>query len=273
MANELTLTLALTGNKAGITSGGMGRGVQGLLANMGGNAIAQDTILANHLGNGSITGATNAFPIVLTTSVAHGLTTGETVNISGVTGNTAANGTWVVTVLSSTTFSIPTVGNAAYISGGTWRTDPTTIPLGQVTQPHYAWFNNLDTTNIGIVSGANTGIGSISGATNANPIVVTTPVAHGLSTGTTVSISGVLGNLAANGTFTVTNLTSTTFSIPIAGSGAYTSGGIWRAEPVNTAAYLQALEAGIVPLDPLLAALYVYAPVAAVQLEYLIFSL
>src|SRR5262249_26844427 len=41
----------------------------------------------------AITGATNASPIVVTSN-GHGLTNGETVRISGVGGNTAANGFW-----------------------------------------------------------------------------------------------------------------------------------------------------------------------------------
>lgn len=54
-----------------------------------------------------ITGITTANPGVVTTSSAHGLTTGAVVGIAGTTGATQANGVWVVTVLSSTTFSIP----------------------------------------------------------------------------------------------------------------------------------------------------------------------
>lgn len=65
----------------------------------------------------TITGATNANPIVVT-SVAHGRITGDLVTITGVVGNTAANGTWVITKLSADTFSIPVAGNSAYISGG-----------------------------------------------------------------------------------------------------------------------------------------------------------
>lgn len=272
MSNELTLALAISATKAGTLSTALGRGLQGLLANMNGTAVTEGTLLANHLGNGSISGATNAFPIVLTTSVAHGLTTGETLTIASVGGNTNANGTWTVTVLTTTTFSIPTVGNATYTSGGTWRSDPTLIPLGPVSQPHYAWFYNLDPTNYVTVRSGNANVGSISGATNANPIVMTTPIAHGLATGTTVVISGVLGNTNANGTFSVTQLSTTTFSIPIAGNGSYTSGGFWVAEPVTTMAYLQAGEAAVVPLDPLVTP-YAVAPVAAVPLEYLLFSL
>ena len=67
-----------------------------------------------------ITGATNATPIVIT-SVAHGLTTGNVVAIKNVLGNTAANGTWTVTVVDANTFSLQTsVGNGAYTSGGNW---------------------------------------------------------------------------------------------------------------------------------------------------------
>ncbi len=284
MANELALTLSITGNKAGITSGGVGRGNASLLANMGGNFIAQGSVLANHIANGTITGATNANPIVITTTAAHGLTTGETVTIAGVTGNTNANGTWVVTVLTSTTFSIPAVGNGSYISGGTWRTDPTLIPLGQVTQPHYCWFNNLDATNyIKILSG-NGNIGSITNATNASPIVITTALAHGILSGATpqVVIAGIQGNTNANGTFYADELSTTTFSLytdsgftkAVAGNGTFTAGtsGYYFLEPVTTIAKLQAGEACIVPVDDL-CTLYCAAPVAAAQLEYLIFSL
>jgi hypothetical protein len=68
---------------------------------------------------GAITGATNATPIVVT--AARAMRTGETVVISGVGGNTNANGTWVVTNVSATTFSLNgSAGNAAYTSGGTY---------------------------------------------------------------------------------------------------------------------------------------------------------
>lgn len=71
--------------------------------------------------SGNITGATKATPIVITTSAAHGLSTGAITTIAGVKGNTAANGTWVITVLSPTTFSLNgSVGNANYNSKGNW---------------------------------------------------------------------------------------------------------------------------------------------------------
>lgn len=74
----------------------------------------------------------------------------------------------------------------------------------------------------------------IIGATNTNPITITTgiiingaPVAtpHLFQTGLRVTNTGVLGNTAANTTQAITVTGPTTFTIPVAGNGAYVSGG------------------------------------------------
>ena len=71
--------------------------------------------------SGAISAASNASPIVITSNN-HGLSNGARVTISGVNGNTAANGTWTVTVIDQNTFSLNgSTGNAAYTSGGTWN--------------------------------------------------------------------------------------------------------------------------------------------------------
>jgi hypothetical protein len=68
----------------------------------------------------TIASSTNATPIVITTPSAHGFSTSDTVYIVGHTTNTAANGTWVITVLSSTTFSLTgSVGNGVGGATGT----------------------------------------------------------------------------------------------------------------------------------------------------------
>ncbi len=68
----------------------------------------------------AVTDATNASPIVVTTDEAHGLTTGATVTIVGVGGNTAANGTFTVTVAAPTTISLDgSTGDGAYTESGT----------------------------------------------------------------------------------------------------------------------------------------------------------
>jgi hypothetical protein len=72
----------------------------------------------------AITGASNASPIVIS-STAHGLSTGDSISVSGVAGNTAANGVFTVTKVDDNSFSLNgTTGNAAYTSGGTWLPTP-----------------------------------------------------------------------------------------------------------------------------------------------------
>ena len=64
----------------------------------------------------TITGATNATPIVVT-ATAHGLYTGDWISISGITGNTNANGFFKVTRLTADTFSLQNYSTGADIAG------------------------------------------------------------------------------------------------------------------------------------------------------------
>lgn len=66
---------------------------------------------------------------------------------------------------------------------------------------------------------------NITSATNTSPIVITQNF-HGLLTGDTIEILNVGGNTAANGVFTIQNVTTNTFElVGSTGNGAYTSGG------------------------------------------------
>ncbi len=77
---------------------------------------------------GSIIAASNAATIVITTASTAGLVNSQSVTISGVGGNTAANGTFFIRVLNATTFelyknpelTVGQAGNGAFTSGGTW---------------------------------------------------------------------------------------------------------------------------------------------------------
>lgn len=275
------------------------------------------TIAAANLVGGGITGATNGNPIVITTASAHGLASSNVVFISGVTGNTAANGLWPITVLSATTFALVgagSIGNGAYVSGGTVNVcttasfvadlvgpsgsaSPNTITqtttvlsgvtvsnpasfFGQVFESNtslaarcrlkiqslspngavgaFKYFaltasqilaaqtpavllsapvtrvlvqssNGVVTTTVANAGGVVPGVSNlaVSGASSASPIVITTASAHGLSSGNYVTISGVLGNTNANGTFQIAVQSSTTFSlIGSTFNAAYTGGGI-----------------------------------------------
>src|SRR6185369_15853230 len=64
---------------------------------------------------------------------------------------------------------------------------------------------------------------SITGATNANPIMITCN-GHGFSNGDVVYISGVLGNTNANGEYTIGSVTTNTFTLTgRAGNGTYSA--------------------------------------------------
>jgi hypothetical protein len=197
----------------------------------------------------TITGATTATPVVYTTSAAHGLQTGAVVQVDGVKGNTGANGVGIATVLTSATFSIAgTVGAGAYTGGGkvsTSHMSPAfTIPSDgdgpvQASDVNVAFQALADRSQYVAVNATmrpksfSFPQSTITAATNATPITVTTSAAHGLTTGDLVYIAGVVGNTAANGEGHVTVTGATTFTIDgSVGNGAWTSGGTvtpaWR---------------------------------------------
>ena len=85
----------------------------------------------------SISGSTNATPIVITVAANSGLKTGDRLAIAGVTGNTNANGEWTLEAVTATTFKLlGSVGNGAH--GGTVRAaqifDTTPLAKGHSAQ-------------------------------------------------------------------------------------------------------------------------------------------
>ncbi len=83
------------------------------------NPAASLTIPPSAIAGTAITGATNALPIEITTSAAHGRVTGDAVFVAGVLGNTAANGAWYIVKTSATKFTLTgSSGNSGYTSGG-----------------------------------------------------------------------------------------------------------------------------------------------------------
>ncbi len=79
-----------------------------------------DVKVRYHDGNASVpvTGATNEAPITIT-GANHGFLTGEWVTVSGVGGNTAANGRWRIIRLNRDKFILQgSTGNGSYTSGG-----------------------------------------------------------------------------------------------------------------------------------------------------------
>lgn len=96
-----------------------------------------------------ISNATNATPIQITTTDPHGLTTGRLVGISGVLGNTAANGQFIVTVVNGTQFTLnSSVGNGAYTGDG-----KLCVPGGMPTTPNSAPAGFFEGTITGTATG------------------------------------------------------------------------------------------------------------------------
>ena len=292
----------------------------------------------------TITAATNASPIAITTAFPHGYQTGQQVTISGAGGNTAANGTFTITVTDASDFTLNgSTGNGVYTNGGA----ATGILSGNVILPPSSLVPTAEQNAIGaalalspddisailsFTGAANTlsldtlnvllryqrlssslsldvsdlilwiqltdrkpfgstpadtiefcrrlavlqatGLAavdldyllrnqsvtqssltftataatavlqairdavaklptpltiSVAGASNASPITITTALPNGLQTGAQVTLDGVLGNTAANGTFTITVTGPTSFQLDgTTGNGAWTSGGTIR---------------------------------------------
>ena len=148
-----------------------------------------------------VSGTTNLSFIDIT-SRNHGLTNGTAVRVSGVLGNTGANGDYTVTVISEHVFRLNNaVGSGTYTSGGRW------IRL------------------VGNVPAAGATARQIAGVVNSSAIDVTV-AGHGLKTGEQVRISGVGGNTAANGTFLVTVVSPDVIRLNgITGNAVFTQNG------------------------------------------------
>jgi hypothetical protein len=151
-------------------------------------------------------GGTAGGPIVITTTSTANLATDQTVIISGVTGytdgggNPLGNGTFVITVVNGTTFTL----------NGTTATG-----APDVAQTTAAWSQpTLDLAVVQLTSKTGTGMISSIGGTAGLPITITDASATNLlATGDTVTIAGVTGYPTANGTFTITVIDATHFTL------------------------------------------------------------
>lgn len=191
----------------------------------------------------SIIGATNATPIVIQTAVAHLRQTGDEVVISGVTGNTAANGTWTVTRVDDTHFSLDgSSGNGAYVSAGAianskYRVDRLIVDNAQPDVFDDAQYPTVESVVTPVSVAAGTVLAASVGPDGK--IFIQTTVALNVPTGAIVTISGVTGLTDANGTWVATYFSPDTFSLDGSDSSqTYISGG-------NVAFTLDPFEEGV----------------------------
>ena len=113
------------------------------------------------------------------------------------------------------------------------------LPVNAQLTPDTARWRGHDAQDLNGNANAACGYGTpltVTGAGNATPVAITTSSSGSLSNGQAVSIAGVQGNTAANGSYyaRTTGYSSTTFglykdsalTVPVAGTGAWTSGGV-----------------------------------------------
>lgn len=174
----------------------------------------------------TITGVTQANPAVVTTSGNHNLRTGDTVYITGIVGMTELNNrSFTVTRVDENEFSLDDEDSSAYTaysSGGTAEAG-----YMRVFDP---------SQSIGPVT---TDSETITGATQANPVVVTVSGSHSYVTGDYVSMSGLDGMPEVDDRpFEVTYVSASTFQLTgVDGSGfssAPTTGSVGRIYYVST---------------------------------------
>ena len=149
----------------------------------------------------TITAITQAADGIVTTSKVHGYAVGARVRIVGVAGMPQVNGLYF------TVSQVPT---------------PTTFGLGISTLAYAAW------TSGGLALRSRTkrlaeSI-AVTGATAANPCVLTVPTGHGRVNGDEIYVAGIAGMTELNGRyFTVGATTATTLALTGEDSSAYTA--------------------------------------------------
>lgn len=150
----------------------------------------------------NISSSTNATPIVVT-STGHGFSTGQIVTISGHLVNTAANGTWAVTVLTADTFSIlatgvgvgGATGTATYtgsVAGGTAITTTGASPIYFSGTPYDDYYAIVTITRAGTVGTAGIvfTVSLDAGRTTGPAIVLGTATTYAIAnTGLTVNFT------------------------------------------------------------------------------------
>jgi len=123
----------------------------------------------------TITANTDAEPTVITTAAAHGFVSGDLVEISGSNCTPSIDGTWEVTYIDSTHFSIPTAvtaagtaGTATYASGGALYLQVPAVTLGGYTN----WLVELQDSADDVAYAA------VAGASSQAITAATVPVAY-----------------------------------------------------------------------------------------------
>lgn len=214
-----------------IDSNFTGAVLENVIQNNGGNGIG---ILPTISRSGIVERVQDVNSVVVT-STNHGLVTGDQIILQGMLNDDPAinhpgNGTQTITRIDNNRFRLNgvngTLPGVSYSGGGAWY-----VPLFQ-SDGSARGFVTVDMQNT-------VPQGTVRAATNAGPIVITSPN-HGLKSGQRVRVSNVNGNTAANGVFKITVVNADTFRLDgSTGNGVYVPAngfGTWKANVITAAA-------------------------------------
>lgn len=138
----------------------------------------------------TIVTASDATPIVITTSGPHGLADGDLVRIDGVVGNTASNGTFRIGAVTSTTFALfdPFDGSAISSGGGGAGSGGQVFALADAKLDLELRLNTSPSDFPAFGEGPSVVAGP--GPQNSQPIILAVPLTHVPLTGSPVIDSG-----------------------------------------------------------------------------------
>lgn len=109
--------------------------------------LADLTPTISDVGIRQITSSTNATPIVVTTAVAHGFTTGDLVYVDGITTGTSGNGLWAITAASGSVFSLTDPITGANAVGNGIGSGGYCVNLGPSTSADF--YDDFDASIVG----------------------------------------------------------------------------------------------------------------------------
>lgn len=221
LANATTLQLPVTAWQ----SGGVARTILAIMANV----MAQGDVVVSTMAQGGFLDFASAGTVTYTAANGQ-IVTGYVSPDPSIPSQNATGALGWLDLLADSVYNVQRIG-AAQAVGVLAIANTSTSTYGPFTAGTYhagnvntgAGYSNTGSLTIAAASFVG---GGVSAATNTSPIAVTTAATHGLTSGQTVSISGVVGNTGANGFFTVTVTSTTAFVLNnSASTGAYTSGG------------------------------------------------
>lgn len=174
-----------------------------------------------------ISSSTNATPIVVTTAVAHGFATGDTVYISDHAVNTAGNGLWKITAASGSVFSLTRYYDGVNsVGNGVGTATGYAVNLGQSAGTVGDFWDDLDGGLVGALSPALANRTKAAGVADADDVTFTSV------TGSSVEAVAIIRDTGVATTSELVCLITGKFLGVVAADAASSATTIWVDKPL-----------------------------------------